>query len=447
MKLRTNLGSWADRWRGAAPLFIAEFILWLGFGALLPVLPLWVTAHGVDLALMGVIVAAWPLSRLIGEPLFGYLADRTARKPLMIAGLLGTAFFTLLQVWFVTPLAFFLLRGLTGLATAAYDPSARGFLSNSTPRDRQGEAFGLFGSAAMGGLIFGPAIGGITAAIAGDIAPIFVVTAVAAAIAVVPIVLLVHEEPARHHTPALGPGALSELPMGDPGVLDRAASAVAADDARAGNGESDGAIEDAMSGATADGRPTRLRNRALGSAVIFNMGENYAVGTYEVIWSLWLVSLGAGVELIGLTFAMFGIPVLLLSPFAGRLVDRGRTVVFIVLASIGLILSGILYGLIENPALVAVVIVFEGISVAFLSPSLFAVVASGSPRGRSSTAQGIFGGAGTVGFIIAALATGAIASVNLRLPFFVFAAVMTVFLILGLVVGGDRLSVRPSERS
>jgi MFS family permease len=430
---RIRLRPWADRWRDAAPLFVAEFIIWLGFGALLPILPLWVTDHGVDLATMGVIVAAWPVSRLVGEPAFGWLADRTARKPLMVAGLLATSLFTVLQVWLVTPVAFFLLRGLMGLATSAYDPSARGYLSDATSRDRQGEAFGLFGSAGMGGLILGPAIGGIVAAVAGSYAPIFVVTAAACAIATIPIVLLVHERPSRRHVPALGPAALSELPPDDPGVLHRAVTAVVADD------ETEG-----QNAATDDVRPASLRNRALGGAVVINLGENYAVGTYEVIWSLWLVSLGAGVDLIGLTFAMFGIPVLILSPLAGRLVDRGRTVVFIVAASVGLAVSGILYGLIEEPLLVIGVIAFEGTCVAFLTPALFAVVASGSPRGRSSTAQGIYGAAGTVGFIVASLATGAIASVDLRLPFFVFSAIMAVMLLVGLAIGRDRLSVRPS---
>ena len=53
-------------------------------------------------------------------------------------------------------------------------------------------------------------------------------------------------------------------------------------------------------------------------------GATFGGGTYEVIWSLFLQGLGADLALIGLTFAMFGLPVLLFSPFAGRLVDRAR---------------------------------------------------------------------------------------------------------------------------
>ena len=69
----------------------------------------------------------------------------------------------------------------------------------------------------------------------------------------------------------------------------------------------------------------RLLNRGLIAAIVLNIGGYFGGGTYEVIWSLFLEGLGADLALIGLTFAMFGLPVLLLSPFAGRLVDqRGR---------------------------------------------------------------------------------------------------------------------------
>ena len=44
-----------------------------------------------------------------------------------------------------------------------------------------------------------------------------------------------------------------------------------------------------------------------------------------------------------------------------------------------------------------------------LNPALYAVVAANSPPGRSSTAQGLFGAAGTVGFIVASLLAGVLA--------------------------------------
>ena len=72
--------------------------MWLGFGALLPVLPLYFKEQGIDLATLGLVIAAWPAARLVGEPAFGWLADRTARVPIMVVGLVATGIFTALPL-------------------------------------------------------------------------------------------------------------------------------------------------------------------------------------------------------------------------------------------------------------------------------------------------------------------------------------------------------------
>ena len=66
-----------------------------------------------------------------------------------------------------------------------------------------------------------------------------------------------------------------------------------------------------------------MRTGCWSRAILINIGANFAAGTYDVVWSLFLEGLGAGLELIGFTFAMFGLPILLLSPYFGRRVDRG----------------------------------------------------------------------------------------------------------------------------
>ena len=44
-------------------------------------------------------------------------------------------------------------RAGAGFGAAIYDPAARGFLTDATPPERRGEAFGLYGAAQMGGLL------------------------------------------------------------------------------------------------------------------------------------------------------------------------------------------------------------------------------------------------------------------------------------------------------
>lgn len=423
---------WFQRWGGIAPLLLGEFIAWLGFGALLPILPIYFTEHGVDLAQLGIVVAAWPIARLVAEPLFGWLADRTARVPLMVIGMVGTGVFLLLPLVFVGTVAFVVFRAAAGLATALYDPAARGYLTDAVPPERRGEAFGLYSAVQMGGLLFGPAIGALGAARLGGIGFVFVFGGVAAVLAAIPIGLRLRETGRRTHP---GPGRdRTEFPPEDPSTAARAAAAVASESAEEPDGER---------GPT----PASLWNRGLIAVLIINVGGYFAGGTYEVIWSLFLTSLGASLDLVGLTFAMFGLPVLLLSPFAGRLVDRRGALAFIVVGSILPAAMGLLYTRIVDPLWAVPMILVEATGFALLNPALYAVVAANSPIGRSSTAQGLFGAAGTVGTIVASLIAGALAETNIIYPMYVFAAVLTATLVIGLIVGRGRLDGRgaPSE--
>ena len=97
-----------------------------------------------------------------------------------------------------------------------------------------------------------------------------------------------------------------------------------------------------------------------------------------------------------ITFAAFGLPVLVVSPLAGRFVDRrGGCDARHRLARCGDGRSA----LPGHPRVwwVVVLSLVEGTAFAMVSPTLFALVARATPAGRSSTAQGIFGAAGTLG--------------------------------------------------
>ena len=416
--------SWWERWGGIAPLLLAEFIVWLGFGGLLPVLSLYFVDQGVDFATLGIVIAAWPAARLVGEPIFGWLADRTSRVPLMVVGLVLAGVFTIMHLAVAGPFAFVVVRALVGLSTAIYDPAARGYLTDATPPERRGEAFGLYGAAQMGGLLLGPAIGAFGADRLGGFGFVFIFSGVAAVLAAIPIALMGRETETRTHA---GPGLdATEFPPDSPSISRRAAADIAAD--RGVNAR----LSD----------PVRLLNRGLIAALIINAGGNFAAGTYDVIWSLFLQGLGAGLGLIGLTFAMFGLPILLLSPMAGRLVDRRGSYGFIILGAVLPAVTGFLYTRLSDPNLAIPLILVEATGFALLNPALYAIVAANSPPGRSSTAQGIFGAAGTVGFIAASLIAGVLAAENILYPLYLFSIVITVCLVIGLLVGGPRIRVR-----
>jgi MFS family permease len=408
------------------PVLVAEAILWMGFGALLPVLPLYITEQGIDTATLGWIVAAWPAARLLGEPLFGWLADRGDKRALMLGGLIGTAVAVPLPLVFTGAGAFIVARALAGFTTAAYDPAARGYIMDATPPDERGAAFGLYGSAQMGGLLLGPAIGGIGAALGGGYVFPFVFCSIALVASAVLLAATTLRRPVpRHDAPQAG---------GTPAIDDLVVGALTV-----GGGDGGAAAPADVAAVPDVDAPSSLWNRLLVAAIVINVGSYFASGTYEVIWSLWMTELGADLGLVGLTFAAFGLGVLLVSPIAGQWVDRQGPIRFVIAGSLGAAAAGILYALLVDPILVIPVVIFEGVSFALLGPALYAIVARATPAGRSSTTQGVFGAAGTLGTIVASIAAGMLFVVDIHLPFYVFAVTMVVSLVVGLLVGGPAL--------
>jgi MFS family permease len=430
-----RLRTWMTRWRPVVPLFGAEIIVWIGFGALLPVLPLYFTEQGVDLATLGVVIAAWPAARLVGEPIFGWVADRTPRVPLMVVGLALTGVFLALPLVIHGAAEFLVLRALAGLATSIYDPAARGVLMDATPTDRHGEAFGWYGAAQMSGLLLGPAIGGVGASLFGGIGFVFLFSGVVAVLAAVTVGLAVHDMPRRSSVPPLPGTGLADFRRDFPPFDERPGSpSTSADSPVAG---SDGTA------APGPPRPRSLRNRLLGSAVITNATDNFGAGTYDTIWSIYLTSKGATLGLVSLTFTMFAVPVLVVGPFAGRVVDRRGAMPFLVIGMVVIAVAAFLYTILPDPVWAVPVILFDATGFAILNPAVYAIVGRGSPDGRTSTAQGIFGAAGTLGFVVSALIAGTLAGIDIRYPFYLFGIVTLVGLGLTLLVGGR--AIRATE--
>jgi len=398
---------WLEAWGPILPLLVAEGTIWVGFGALLPILPIYFTTHGVDLPTLGVVVAGWPAARLVGEPVFGWVADRASRKAMMMAGLLATAVFAVAPLYVVGPIAFIGVRMFAGLAASVYDPAARGYLVDANPPERQGETFGLYGAAQMGGLMIGPALGGLAAAATNEPTVVFWVAGVASIVSALLIWLRVPDLPRGVHTAA-----------------------------------------EASREADADVRPPSIVNLLLIAAITFNVGSYFASGSYEVVWSLYLTSLGAGMAAIGLTFFTFALPVLVLSPVTGRFIDRQGGFVAMVGGMAGIAICGVAYPLVPEIWFVVLLGLVEGTAFAFASPALYLLVARSSPPGRSSTAQGLFGAAGTVGTIAASLLAGILAEADLRYPFFATGIGTAAALVLGLALGRRALydAMQPRHR-
>ena len=190
-------------------------------------------------------------------------------------------------------------------------------------------------------------------------------------------------------------------------------------------------------------RPRSLRNRFILAAVLVNIAGYFGGGLYETIWGLFVLDRGGSVVLVGATFATFGLTTILVSPIGGRIVDRRGPYPFVVGGLLVMVVTMLTYPFSPTFLYIPLVAV-EAIGFSFLGPATYTVIARGTPMGKSSTAQGLVGSAGTVGTIVAALATGVLAAIDLNAPFFVGAVVIAILLVIVLGSSGRLLrSMRP----
>ncbi|RPJ99081.1 MFS transporter [Priestia endophytica] len=128
-------------------------------------------------------------------------------------------------------------------------------------------------------------------------------------------------------------------------------------------------------------------------------------------------------KMMGYLVAIYAMAQLLMSPFAGRWVDRyGRKKIII----IGLFLFGVselIFGLGTNVLVLYISRILGGISAAFIMPGVTAYVADITSVRERPKAMGYISAAISTGYIIGPGISGFIAEYGIRMPFFFAAAI------------------------
>jgi MFS family permease len=151
-----------------AGVFGATLLCFLAIGAVLPVLPRYVSGPvGAGDVAVGIVVGAFAATAFIGRPVGGRLADRRGRRDVVLAGLVicsvaGALLFLPLGV---PGLVF--ARLVIGLGDGWVFTAGVTWIVDLAPSDRRGQAIGLFGLSIWGGLTLGAIIGEGIYAIAG----------------------------------------------------------------------------------------------------------------------------------------------------------------------------------------------------------------------------------------------------------------------------------------
>lgn len=139
---------------------LLAFSIYMGFGMILPLLPLYVKElDGGGLA-VGVLMASFMFTRAFLATPFGRLSDRVGRKKVIVSGMFLYAFlaflFTVPDQWW----GLLIVRVLQGTASAMVWPAGEALIVDSAPPERRGRAISIYMLFTNAGIVAGPLLGG-----------------------------------------------------------------------------------------------------------------------------------------------------------------------------------------------------------------------------------------------------------------------------------------------
>src|SRR6202030_2261955 len=143
-----------------ASILSIVFIDLIGFGMIIPILPLYAQRFQATEWQIGILLASYSFMQFLASPVLGWLSDRYGRKPVLLCSLVGSAAGYLLMANAASLAILFAARILAGIAGASVG-TASAYIADITPPEDRSKRIGLIGAAFGIGFVLGPAIGGI----------------------------------------------------------------------------------------------------------------------------------------------------------------------------------------------------------------------------------------------------------------------------------------------
>jgi DHA1 family tetracycline resistance protein-like MFS transporter len=143
-------------------IFLTILIDMIGFGIVIPVLPLYAEGTKFDASpfKISLVICIYSLLQLVFSPLLGRLSDRVGRKPVLTLSILGTA------IGFVVTGAaqgywILLLGRIIDGASGGNIATGMACIADVTTKENRSKSMGLIGAAFGMGFMIGPALGGV----------------------------------------------------------------------------------------------------------------------------------------------------------------------------------------------------------------------------------------------------------------------------------------------
>jgi DHA1 family tetracycline resistance protein-like MFS transporter len=146
--------------RSLAIIFIIIFVNLLGFGIIIPLLPLYAQEFQANSLQIGLLFASYSLCQIVAAPLLGALSDRYGRRPILLVSLFGTVISFGIMALANSLFLLFVSRIIDGLSGGNIS-TARAYISDITAEKDRAKAYGIIGAAFGLGFVFGPALAGL----------------------------------------------------------------------------------------------------------------------------------------------------------------------------------------------------------------------------------------------------------------------------------------------
>ncbi|NLL13900.1 MAG: multidrug efflux MFS transporter [Fibrobacter sp.] len=178
-------------------ILVAQMFTSMGFSLIFPFLPFYIkeldTALGLGTeVLSGLVFSSQALAMALVSPLWGAIADRYGKKPMVVRAMIGGAVTVFLMGFVKTAEQLIFLRICQGLLSGVISATSA-LTASFAPREKSGYVMGSLQVAVWSGVATGPFIGGILADISG-IRTTFVITGTLLFLSGVSVLLFVHEK-------------------------------------------------------------------------------------------------------------------------------------------------------------------------------------------------------------------------------------------------------------
>jgi DHA1 family tetracycline resistance protein-like MFS transporter len=188
-------------------LYGAVFFDLLGFGIVIPFLPMYAKRLGVGAGAIGLILASYSIMQFICAPLLGQLSDRIGRRPVILLGLIGSSVSYVLYAFAGSFVGLLISRAVHG-ACAGTISTAQAYVADTTEESKRAHAMGMIGACFGLGFVLGPALGGALGGTTGLRTPVLL----AAALTFANFIFAALRLPESHHPAQIAPGGAGARP-------------------------------------------------------------------------------------------------------------------------------------------------------------------------------------------------------------------------------------------